>query len=46
MNTPYSFSKFFPLNVFQKTENHFVRDNTAFFKVDVDFSAKMPGKIS
>jgi hypothetical protein len=45
MNTPYGFSKFFSLNLFEQNETHYVQDDAVFMKVEVDFLAKGSGKI-
>ncbi len=46
MNIPYGISKFFPLNVLKQNENHYVRDNTMLVTVELDFLAKIPGRIA
>jgi hypothetical protein len=46
MNIAYGISKCFPLDILEQNENHFVRDDTLLIKLEVDFLAKKPGKLS
>ncbi|CAF3341762.1 unnamed protein product [Rotaria sp. Silwood1] len=42
MNIPYGISKFVPLNVFEHNENHYVKNDRMFIKIEVDFLAERP----
>lgn len=46
MNDPYGISKFFPLNLLEPDQNHYVTDDTMCIKIDIDFIAKRPSEIS
>jgi hypothetical protein len=37
MNTVSGIPKFFPVDIIQQEGNHYVRDNTIFIKVMIDF---------
>ncbi|CAF1151459.1 unnamed protein product [Rotaria sordida] len=42
MNIAYGFSKFFPLDLFEQNENHYVKDDRMSIKIEVDFLAERP----
>jgi hypothetical protein len=45
MNNPYGISKFLSLNELEQNHDQFVRDDTMFIKVEIDFLAKISGKL-
>jgi hypothetical protein len=46
MNIAYGISKLFSLDLFKKYRDQFVQNDKIFIKVEFDFSADRPGKIS
>ncbi|CAF3951626.1 unnamed protein product [Rotaria sordida] len=42
MNIAYGISKFFPLNLFEQNENHYVQNDRMFIKIEVDFLTERP----
>jgi len=44
MNEAYGIEKFISLDEFQQNQDQYVRDDTMFVKIEVDFLSKAPGK--
>ncbi|CAF1201287.1 unnamed protein product [Rotaria sordida] len=42
MNIAYGFSKFFPLDLFEQNENHYVKDDRILIQVEIDVLAERP----